>query len=182
MNEDKVHLMIDLETYSTLCNGVFRSVGGVLFDLNEHTESMFNYGVDIEDALMAGLVIDKGAIDFWRNQPKENRNRLLNMPKSALIDVLEGIEHTMREVFSDLSKVYLWSHGSNFDVVLLENAYNVVGMKAWWKYSNVRDTRTFFDVTNYTYKSKGGHDALDDATNQALAVQEAYKQFTKGGK
>lgn len=71
-------------------------------------------------------------------------------------------------------------HGATFDPVILENAYRAVGMKAWWKFSNVRDTRTLFDLANYRYVAKGGHDALDDAMNQVKAVQEAYQKL-KGG-
>ena len=47
----------------------------------------------------------------------------------------------------------------------------------FWNYKNVRDTRTFFDLCDYTYKATGGHDALDDAMNQAIGVREAYKQL-----
>jgi hypothetical protein len=93
---------------------------------------------------------------------------------------LEEALYDFMTLSTDQEKWYVWSHGSNFDTVLIENAYRAIGRKAWWKYTNVRDTRTLFDVANYKYTARGGHDALEDATNQAKAVIEAYKQLTRG--
>src|SRR5574337_845954 len=172
MNEiDMCHVMIDMETYGTNSTAVIRSIAGVLFNLEGKTKNIFNTGVDVEDALMEGLVIDQSTVNFWRDQPNINRTTLMNMPKLRLREALGIIKEAAIEVSSgELDKLYMWSHGSNFDIVILENAYKVVGEKAWWKYSNVRDTRTLFDIVNFTYKSKGVHDALTDAVNQAVAV------------
>lgn len=174
---DKCHLMIDMETYGVGPNAVFRTIAGVLFNFEgKEPEAMFHYGVDLEDALMNGLVVDQETINFWRNQSEENRNKLLDMSKYRLKYVLEEIETGMKKL-DNVAELCIWSHGSNFDIVILENAYKAIGKKAWWKYSKVRDTRTLFDIAGYEYKALGVHDALDDAMYQAKAVQEAYRQL-----
>lgn len=172
---DKCHVMIDVETYGKSSKAVIRSIGMVVFDLKGETEALVHNGIDVESCLMAGLEVDQDTIDFWRNQPKEIREKLIEMNRCPLVDALLSVKYSVESI----PEVYVWSHGSNFDIVILENAYKAVGMKPWWNYKNVRDTRTLFDVAGYTYKAKGGHDALEDAMNQAKAVQEAYQQLNQ---
>ena len=176
MKIDKCHLMIDLETLGTKSNAVILSVGAVLFDLEGNIEALMHRGINIDSCLRVGLEVDGGTIEFWLKQSKENIDKLMNVSRLSLNEVLNEL------AFLNLyqSEWYIWSHGSNFDTVLLENAYKAVGQKVWWKYNNVRDTRTLFDLANYKYVAKGGHDALDDARNQAKAVCEAYLKL-KGG-
>jgi len=181
MNEkDMCHLMIDMETYGVSSNAVFRSIAGVLFNLEGKNKELFNYGIDLEDSLMHGLVIDQETINFWRNESEKNRKNLMLLPKNPLNEILWSIKNLIRQEVKDYSLIYMWSHGSSFDIVLLENAYKAMGEKAWWKYSKVRDTRTLFDVANYKYKAKGGHDALEDTKNQVVAVCEAYQLIKEG--
>jgi hypothetical protein len=180
MNDvDMCHVMVDIETLSTRSNGVILSIGAVQFDLKGHILNGFHEGVDINSCIKRGLHIDGDTVKWWLGQSKENIDRLLKLSCSSLEGALKAFE----KCFSLMGKdsIYMWSHGSNFDLVVLENAYHAVDSKVWWKYSNVRDTRTLFDIANYKYIAKGGHDALEDAINQAQAVGEAYQQL-KGGK
>jgi hypothetical protein len=186
MNEtDMCHVMIDLETLGTRSNAVILSIGAVQFDLIGNMPiCRFHKGIDIQSCLDWGLQVDGATIEWWMNQKDENIKRIVGLEKRSLVEVLNDFEVKMLSCFEQYIRsdknVYVWSQGSNFDIVLLENAYKAIGKKAWWKYSNVRDTRTLFDVANYKYVAKGGHDALDDALNQAKAVAEAYQQLKKG--
>jgi len=176
MNDvDMCHIMIDLETLGTRSNAVILSIGAVQFDLKGNTKKRFHYGIDIESCLKAGLQIDGSTISWWLRQSKENIDRLLSVKALSLEDVLISLTECFG--YMDKKTTCVWSHGSTFDMVLLENAYKAMDMSIWWKYSNVRDTRTLFDIANYKYTAKGGHDALEDAENQAKAVVEAYQQL-----
>jgi hypothetical protein len=170
----KSHMMIDLETYSLKSNAVIRSIGVVLFNLKGETEVVMHRGIDVESCLMAGLEVDQDTINFWRKQPKQYRDQLQSMPEMPLTDALHELQTLAENTCVELC---VWSHGSNFDIVILENAYKGIGQMPWWKYSNVRDTRTLFDLAKYKYVSKGGHDALIDAMSQAEAVASAYRQL-----
>jgi hypothetical protein len=172
--------MIDLETLSTRSNAVIMSIGVVQFDLRGNTLDRLHYRVDIHDCIKHGLHVHGGTVQWWLEQPKKNIDNLL---KIESVYGLEQALHKLEYEFLPMLKecTYVWSHGSNFDVVVLENAYQAIGREVWWKYKNVRDTRTLFDLADYKYVAKGGHDALEDARNQAQAVQEAY-QLLMGGK
>lgn len=176
MNTDKCHVMIDLETLSRHSNAAILSVGAVLFGLEprDEPEELYHMGVDLKTAMDAGLHIESDTINWWLNQKSENQDRLLAMQRKSLYTVLEELATLVKR---HTTKCYVWGHGSIFDITILENAYKAIRKEIFWDYKNVRDTRTFFDVCEYTYKAKGGHDALDDAMNQAVGVREAYKQL-----
>lgn len=172
-----MHLMIDIETLGLASNSVIMSIGAVLFDLNDYTEAVLHRKINIQSCLDVMLKVDGNTIEWWLKQPKENLDRLMAGDRYKLITVL----HELSSLSLYQSSWYVWSHGSIYDLVLIENAYKAIGQSVWWNYKNVRDTRTLFDIANYKYVAKGGHDALEDAMNQAKAVQEAYK-LLKGGK
>jgi len=46
-----------------------------------------------------------------------------------------------------------------------------------WKFWEVRDTRTLFDLANVSVRIEGKHNALTDAVAQSRAVQQAYKKL-----
>ena len=175
---DVCHIMIDLETLSTHSNAVILSIGAVLFGLGPRDEpqALYHMGVELDSCMNAGLHIEPSTINWWLNQKDENKNRLLEMKRKSLYKVLDellDVIPTKREA----PQLYVWGHGSMYDITILENAYKAMRKEIFWSYKNVRDTRTFFDVCDYTYKSTGGHDALDDAMNQARGVREAYRQL-----
>jgi len=172
------HVMIDVETLGTRSNAVIMSIGAVQFDLKGNIKQRFHKRIDIDSCLNRGLQVDGSTIEWWLKQSKENIEKLLAVPIGFLGEILDELTECFEMM--DKEKIYVWSHGSNFDTVLLENAYKACDRSIWWKYSHVRDTRTLFDIANYKYVAKGGHDALEDATNQAKAVAEAYQQLMGG--
>lgn len=172
------HVMVDTETYSTSPVAVMRSVGVVVFNLDgiPEPQAVMHMGVSIEDQLMIGSVIDQSTVNFWREQEAYKRKRLLGTSQVDLQIVLDRLQ----DVVIFMSDPCVWGHGSCFDIPILQNAYRASGRKEPWVYKNVRDTRTLFALAGHEYKAKGGHDALDDAMNQALAVISAYAKL-KGG-
>jgi hypothetical protein len=178
MNEtDKCHVMIDLETLGIKSNAVILSIGAVQFDLKGNIKKRFHQGIHIDSCLERGLQVDGSTIEWWLKQSKENTEKLLAVPRQSLVGVLDELTKCFKLL--DKEKICVWSHGSDFDIVLLENAYKACSRDTWWKYSHVRDTRTLFDLANYKYKAIGSHDALEDAMNQVEAVVKAYQQLNQ---
>jgi 3' exoribonuclease, RNase T-like len=180
MNENRCHVMIDLETLSSMPDAAIRSIGAVAFDLKGNVETLLHIGVNVESCIRMGMHVDGDTIDWWLNQPKVNQDSLLKLPKYNITVALLQLEAVATIV--PIAGLYVWCHGANFDIPVLENAYRCVDRKPWWKYNNIRDTRTLFDVAGYTYQKDEGHDALKDAFKQAIGVCEAYKLLTGGKK
>jgi hypothetical protein len=182
--ETRCHVMIDMETYGLAPNSVFRSIAAVLFSFHPTDEEkaiLIDSGVSIEEQLMYGSVIDQSTVNFWRDQPKELRDTLLSKEQVSIKYVLSRLREEVDRQAANSDKIYLWSHGSNFDTVILDSAYKALGIKPFWKYKHVRDTRTLLDLAGYEYEAKGGHDALEDAVNQVRAVREAFHILTEIG-
>jgi DNA polymerase III epsilon subunit-like protein len=168
MDRDSWQIMIDLETMGTSCIAGIMSIGAVKFKLTGEIETLCHIGVDLQSCMNANMEIDASTLMWWLGQSKENQDRVLALKKLPLKTALQ----MLFDSFHGMNKytTCIWSHGSVFDIVIVENACKLAGISIWWKYSNIRDTRTLFDFHEYKYITKGGHDALEDAVSQAEAV------------
>jgi exodeoxyribonuclease VIII len=175
----KCHVMLDLETLGTGPNSIILSVGAALFSLDGEVVPLYHRRIDIDSCLKVGLQVDGSTLEWWMKQSELNRSKLFAVPAKTLDTVLREMDDAVCTTITLKSVRRVWSHGSNFDTVLYENACKKVNIPIWWEYRYVRDTRTLFDLANYEYKAIGSHDALEDATNQAKAVCEAYKLLTE---
>ena len=134
-------------------------------------------------------------ISSFPSQPRFSPQRLIqeNLKEFQIIslteyDYYEAIENKDRIQIQDaLRKLsifvrdckYIWCQGINFDPVILENAYRKCKIQIPWKYYNLRDTRTVFDICkidlkNFT-KPDTHHNALQDCYIQYLALKKALK-------
>lgn len=167
------HLMIDLETLGTRPGCAIRSIGAVGFDpRGTECGRGFYANITLESCLEAGLHVDPATEAWWAQQSQEARDRL-EQDQRPLREVAEELEQRFRS--SGLEQV--WSHGAGFDVPIWEAALHALGMRAPWKFWDVRDTRTLFWMSGFDMRSipRAGvhHDALADARHQARCVQEA---------
>ena len=72
-----------------------------------------------------------------------------------------------------------WSHGSIFDIAMLDDLYRQLNkVTPWHEFWRIRDTRTLFDQGFYHDMPKGDlHNALADAKRQAIGVQNVNRQI-----
>jgi len=176
--------MVDLETLGIKPGSAILSIGAVLFDPDKKLpkkvpeKKTFYQNIEIKTSLAMGLTVDQSTVDWWKKQDKKAQDIL----KVDKITVQKAFLN-FRLFFSQNKIVYIWSHGSGFDVVLLEEGYRKIEMMFPWKCWNIRDTRTIFDLAGIRCDHKEGihHYALDDAINQARSIQKAYK-IIKGDK
>jgi hypothetical protein len=79
--------------------------------------------------------------------------------------------------FRSIGAEYIWCHGANFDEPLWNAVCRRLPTFIPWKFWNVRCTRTCYYLAQFDPKTlpRSGthHNALDDATYQALCVQKA---------
>lgn len=180
------HCMIDLETLGTKPGSAILSIGAVIFSpagkLPDRDESgnlpesiTFYANIEIKTSVAAGFTVDQSTIDWWKKQDPKARNILLENKKDVA-EVFKAFYKWCR----DRKVKYPWSHGVAFDVVLLECGYDLLdGPSAPWNFYDARDTRTLYDIAGVKPNRGEGvhHYALDDAINQAVAVQKAYRKL-----
>lgn len=166
-------VMIDLETLGTTPDAAILSIGAVLFDprgepVGEDCPRLYC----VLDYAGQDRRIDDATVTWWKQQSAEARREVFE-PVEA-VDIKRALS-LLGNFFGQSGCV--WSQGASFDVVLLEDAYRQHNMRIPWKFWNVRDTRTCYDMAGDTEIRSGeavDHIAWLDALKQAQRVQRCY--------
>ena len=179
------HCSIDIETLGQARNSVVLSIGAVVFDPYdndleaalqdtnaEHTFTTMYTKVDVESCEKLGMVIEDDTISWWAKQKDE-------IVEAAFADSnRKTIEEALKElfVFSRHCSRF-WAKSPEFDLVILEYAAIRSQLGVPWQYHACRDIRTLEELTGLNTKSSNTHDALGDAYNQSMTVQQAYAKL-----
>jgi len=169
--------MIDLETLGTDPGCVVASIGAVLFDLDSgKVGNTFHMVLDIDDQLKSGRTITGDTLKWWFQQGEEAKRIFHEKAKPA-----KAVLTLFTQWFQSNggSKTYVWGNGASFDIPILENLYNSLGLITPWKYNKIMDLRTFkrFVGKDAQVENLGvAHNALDDAKAQAYYVIKMSKQ------
>jgi hypothetical protein len=170
--------MIDLETLATTPDAHILSIGAC--DIN-NPDITFYHTVEGRDQ---NRTTNYSTMKWWLKQSKEaiasatSREFVLPLP-TMLMDLSSWIKgHGF---------THPWSHGSIFDIAILENAYRQCNLPIPWNFWDIRDTRTLYEtayrITGKTLKPvREGiyHNALDDAQFQALWVRNIREILEDG--
>ena len=117
--------------------------------------------------------IDFGTLHWWSGQPGEALRMLLaNGVRGLNLD--EALQQ-LKQTIASLDKPRIWSHGSMFDIAILEYWYRYWEMTPPWNYWQVMDTRTIYALCREKLSSNS-HDAMADAINQAALVHECWQR------
>lgn len=169
--------MIDLETFSVKSSGMFVSIGACKFDPFSgavDVDSTFYRRVDWESSWDAGREFDFSVLRWWLKQNQEAREEICKRGQ-PLDKVLADFHEWLP--FDPV----VWGNGSNFDIAILDHAYNG---DPKWKFWNIRDVRTVVDIASGIVdrpKMEGVcHNALEDAIHQAKYVCEMVQKLREG--
>ena len=175
MVRDKLDVMLDTETLGTRPGCVVMSVALVTVD---EKQDWVTRNISVEDQGIYGLVIDPLTLSWWGSQPESSydacRTNSVDL-RPALLAVNEWLVPLRAG-----RPVRLWCHGAGFDASIVEELYRRARVCCPWKYWDVRDTRTVYDLAGVdlrTYSAGVKHCALDDAKNQAAALLDALKRL-----
>ncbi len=182
----KVRCMVDLETLGIGKNALILSIGAVRFDTDIGIMSSFYTAVKQEDQMtMWGRTVTPSTLEWWGKQSPEAR-KVLTDPTAQRLDIALqsfAVWHTKGQE--------IWAGPSTFDIVILENAFDAVGLPVPWSYRDIRDLSTLCSLEiadpNAPQPTRiVHHNALDDARYQAeIAIQELrrladLKSYEKG--
>ena len=170
----RIELMVDIETLSNNESAHILSIGAVAMHNLEHT---FYKVIGTKEQWRT---VRSATIDWWCEQSEEARNEVLIETdvslKSALLEFKEFVEL--------IKPTRIWSHGDDFDTVILNNAFRQFNIKCPWKFWETRDTRTLIDTAieltgrNFEPNRTGiYHNALDDAVFQAKWMNNIWSNL-----
>lgn len=168
-----IHVMLDLETWSTRPDALIVSVGAVKFDA-ENIIDRFHVGIDPVNAQGAyNRHIDAKTMLYWLDPKRdEARAKLLALPKIDMFHALDGFVIFCNETPVD-QRGSLWGKGATFDNVLSHHAVDQCGLE--WPFSHRQDEcyRTMANrFPAIEYEQIGtAHEAIADAESQAIHLQ-----------
>jgi exodeoxyribonuclease VIII len=169
-------VMLDLETLSLADNGCILSIGAVKF--NPRTDEIFSHFevfINPQSCTDVGLVIDAGTVMWWMESERDAaRKELMACPRLSLVQSLSMFSAWMK------GDRPVWGCGSDFDNVLLRNAYKAAGLDCPWEFWNNRCYRTMKAQFPNVKKVRKGtlHSAAADALTQAVHLQAIFKSLS----
>lgn len=168
------HLMVDLETLATSPDAAILTIGAVLFDpYSTRIYDKLYMRVDLDSVTALGMKIDDATIEWWSKQSAAAQEEAFG--EDNRIPIEEAIEKFHK--FAWNSEAF-WSHGSIFDINILDTYYRKLSKAPPWNYWQIRDTRTVFDLGFDPELPKvTAHNALEDANAQAIGVQTIMRKI-----
>ena len=169
-----MHLMIDLETLATTPNAAILTIGACKFDPTAtDVHSTYYERIVLETQEDYGRVINEDTLAWWSQQDKQIQEDAFGEGTDRI-----DLKDAMKKLYTfGLGTTNVWSHGAIFDVVIIEDICRSFQQAVTWKFWEVRDTRTLFDLANVSVRIEGKHNALTDAVAQAKAVQQSYQKL-----
>lgn len=168
------HCMIDLETLSVSPRAVILTLGAVHFDPwgSGHGKEIY-LRLDLDDQHNLNREIDPNTLDWWSKQDPKITEEAFNLDgRTQLVDAVNQFHKFAWGCDG------FWSHGSTFDLVILEDLYRQLKKPLPWNYWQIRDTRTIFDLGfDPEMPQESKHDALQDAIRQVIGVQNILSKI-----
>ena len=165
--------MLDIETLGTSPSTVVLSVGAVKFDpfSKQDPGPGFYMKLNVDQQIARERTVDQATLDWWQQQPAEVRQEALS--DDDRVDLDQFYKEFNRFLVGARD---IWAQGPVFDIVILENLYRSMSWPTPWNFWQIRDSRTLFSVHGDPRdKNRSSlHNALADAVDQALAVQQVY--------
>lgn len=165
-------VMLDLETFGTKPGSAIVSIGAVKFNDNEILDSFYER-VDINSCITWGMTVDMSTILWWMGQPDEPRKEIIQAGKPI------GEVLFLFSRFVNDENAEIWGNGSNFDNVLLSEAYRLNRITRPWGYQGDRCYRTLKNLYKDIKVDREGtlHNALEDAKYQAKHLMKILEKI-----
>lgn len=186
MSKPRAQVAIDLETLGKKADSVILSIGVVAI-CEQTGETRKFYGA-CSVASQPERTQNASTLAWWDKQSAEAR-AALDYARSAdcpsLTDTLNRLTAWIGQI-GETHDVYVWGNGANFDLAMLEHAYQGLSDFVPWYFRNTRDMRTLYDITlrfgldirSAVPRVGTHHHALDDAEFQGRVIIESLRQLT----
>lgn len=149
--------MIDASTLGSISTSAISSI--CLIRFNPYTGKVFEnliLNMDISLGLHLGAEVSSDSILWWMDQSDSARKNFINSqmdsmdPIDATILIKDWINSIEEEIDEEL---IMWSNGAGFDIPILANYFNLLGVETPWSPNNVRDVRTVVNLAPEIKKS-----------------------------
>jgi hypothetical protein len=169
MNISDKHVMIDIETLDTTPTAHILSIGAVPFTFGGSVGEGIHIRMAPTD--QRGRTVSIRTVQWWMAQSAAAREAAFG----AGLGLSDGLRNLAHWIHSE-KPVGVWSHGPQFDLVILRNAFESYSIQCPWHYRIERDVRTYMMDKEWLVAREGeAHNAPDDAIFQAKVLQAAFQ-------
>lgn len=181
------NIMVDIETLSTKYNAAILCIAAIKFDkdvgiseFNNLTEKDYFFAcIDPKSYKNTNFDIETNTLKWWKKQDQKIQDKVFS-GKNSLKKILKLFNQWVKEN-DEKNEPKFWAHGCSFDFPILNNAFNTFDIAPPWKYWNLRDTRTLYDVfdINLSQFSVNKHHPLYDCYAQIKALEKAFEKMNR---
>ena len=178
-------IMLDIETLGISSNSVVMTIGAIKFNRKDNIKNIedmesFYCRILKESCVKLGLEINKETEEWWEKQSEEAKYEIFTNNKNRY-EIKDALIQLTK--FIGTSKI-IWANGITFDCIILENCYKKCELDFPWKYYNLRDARTIYDIGNvslkdFTSDKNQTHNALYDCYTQIKALKKSFDNLKK---
>jgi hypothetical protein len=174
-------IMLDLETFSTASDAAIVAIGAVRFDIKNlivHKTDNFYCTITAKSSQKAGGRIDGDTVTWWLQQSESARKELTGDTNILIDAALNNFSNWVRQKPCD----GMWGNGSDYDNVVLGNAYLRSNKTQPWPYRINRCYRTIKSFAPDLPVVREGtfHNALHDAITQATHLCKIIEKMKNG--
>ncbi len=162
----EIACIVDLETADTVPSAAILTIGAVVIDLETSEEYGSYYKKLITDPPNGTVSIP--TMLWWGRQPEAARKEAFEPPGREALDFAL---YEFRNFYQEHNCKTIWGNGATFDVSMMENAYQRIGVACPWNFYDVRDLRTLQHLV--------GDDVRDDEPFHGVkhhAMHDAYHE------
>jgi hypothetical protein len=171
----QTHVMIDIETHDTVPSAIILSIGArVLYQdevYDRYPHMMTNFYSTIRINSQEGRTASQDTLNWWRGQPPASWEAA-HCGTEHIVSVLHNFHQFCRQLPKN---TLFWCKGVTFDFPILEDAMKEFNIPTPWKYYQLADCRTVFNVfKDFVPKvvNPNAHHAHADACCQAEQLEK----------
>ena len=180
MKPGLTNVMVDIETVSTVYSAGILTIGAVPFWCDSILAPFYEKCSFNSIASSDVFDISQNTMKWWDRQTTSARKEAFSGTQSIweMLDNFYGYIKTLP------GEVMVWGNSSDFDNVILANAFAEVGSDIPWKYTNNRCFRTLKNlfpesVVPIPVFEGYAHNALSDAKHQAKHAESIFKYIRR---
>jgi len=162
--------MIDLETCDTVATSTILTIGAQGFTPNTGKHTDVTYYRRLTTESQEERTISNDTLAWWGKQSAEAQEEAFG--GDDRLPIKEALEELSKLTFKHSQ---IWTNGTLFDIVILENAFRQYEVPIPWNFWQIMDAKTLFKLAPKVGKLKNNHHALLDCHNQIDLVYKSYK-------
>ena len=174
--KDKIHLMLDLETLGDKSFSIIVSLGAVVFNIyTAEIINIFYTPIDIDSSLKFGFRPTGSTLKWWMNQ-NETARKKITAPGLPINEAISQFDNFYKE--NNVN--YIWGNSAKFDIGLICDAYERVGMNIPWQFRNEMCYRTLnnlFPEIKKEFNYIPSHDPIEDCQNQIFILNKIFNKL-----